>query len=399
MADDLKFSAPPVMRSHPVNPTEPIDTLPELLNHLHQAAYVEMSTIPMYLYAAFSIETRGYSQWDPGVGASRLIRSIVVEEMLHLTLVRNLLVALGDGADVTFYDDKFMPKYPSTMLHRSPPLLLHLGKCTPDQVRDVFMEFERPKPDPLDPPPPDGWYATVGEFYRAIEDGLRRLDQTMGAKLWAGNQPDLQYVAAYWNRDGGGKPLLVHDLQSALDALKTIVEQGEGLEPGEPTVPVDPVHPKAGLDELPHYTKFQRIAEGIEGIGTLHDFRTDPHAGDYAADAGLTALNTLFNAAYSYVMHMLDVIFRTSWKDLKPGESNFRYHLERSFISAMQGILVTLAETMAAVPAGPTFEYYALPEQGKQAHLIELCDKAMTYFPQLGGDNSVRWLLAKLPDV
>ncbi|MCA6091099.1 ferritin-like protein [Streptomyces sp. SCA3-4] len=399
MTGQADVSLPAVLRSHPVDPTEPIETLEQLLNHLHQAAYLEMSTIPMYLYAGFSIETRGYSQWDPGVGASRLIRSIVVEEMLHLTLVRNLLVALGDGGNVTFYDQGFLPRYPSLMLHRWPPLELHLGRCTTEQVRDVFMEFERPKPNPWDIPPPEGWYSTIGELYRAVEDGLRRLDQNMGPKLWANNQPDVQYVAAYWNKDGGGEPLLVHDLQSALDALKTIVEQGEGMEPGTPSVPIDPVHPKAGLDELPHYTKFQRIAEGIEGIGTVRSLPTDPHAPDYAGDAGLTALNSLFNAVYCYVLHMLDVIFRTSWKDLKAGESNLRYHLERSFISVMQGVLVTLAETMAAVPAGPTFEHWPLPERGRKAHLVELCDKAMASFPRLGGDNSVRWLLGKLPDV
>jgi hypothetical protein len=40
-----------------------------------------------------------------------------------------------------------------------------------------------------------------------------------------------------------------------------------------------------------------------------------------------------------------------------------------------------------------------LPRIGKRDHLIQLCDVAMRYFPVLGGDNSVRWLLAKMPDL
>ncbi|MFJ9841295.1 hypothetical protein ACIRYZ_12600 [Kitasatospora sp. NPDC101155] len=48
--------------------------------------------------------------------------------------------------------------------------------------------------------------------------------------------------------------------------------------------------------------------------------------------------------------------------------------------------------------AGPTFEFHRLPATGKKLHLMGLCDAAMVHFPQLGGDNSVRWLIGKLPD-
>lgn len=46
-----------------VKPDQPIRSHADLVNHLHQAAQVEMSTIPMYLYAAYSIETKGHNQW------------------------------------------------------------------------------------------------------------------------------------------------------------------------------------------------------------------------------------------------------------------------------------------------------------------------------------------------
>jgi uncharacterized protein (UPF0276 family) len=49
--------------------------------------------------------------------------------------------------------------------------------------------------------------------------------------------------------------------------------------------------------------------------------------------------------------------------------------------------------------AGPTFEYHQLPRIGKKEHLLQLCDEAMRYFPALGGDNGVRWLIGKMPDI
>ncbi|MEV5571884.1 ferritin-like protein [Spirillospora sp. NPDC052269] len=399
-----------ILEAFPVDAAEGIKTEKQLVNHLLQAAAVEMQTIPMYLYAMFSLSGHGNSRWDAGIGARRLIRSIVVEEMLHLCLVRNVLVALGHGDEVKFYEERFIPDYPEFMLHRHPPLLLHLGKCDTELVRKVFMEFERPKAPKDEGKPPKGQYATVGLFYKAIMKGVERLSKEKGKELWKNNKPDLQYVEAYWNRDGGGEPLVVLDDKTAQQALHMIVDQGEGVDPKRPSVPIDPLNPKPGLDELPHYTKFQRIAEGIEPIGPVWLVGTDPKGYQYEGDPAATSINDLFNAAYCYVLHMIDVLYKTSGKDVKPGVSSARYGLERTFIAAMQGLLANIAEMMVAqtIAKGrskdaqqiaPTFEYVDLPAKGKKEHLIDLCNKAMPHFPQLGGDNSTLWLLNKMPDI
>ncbi|MER7842490.1 ferritin-like protein [Kitasatospora sp. NPDC096077] len=391
-----------------VNAAEPITTRDELIRHLKQAARLELLAVPMYLYPSFSIASRGYSQWDPGMGAFRLIRSVVVEEMLHLCLVRNLLVALGEGDKVKFNDRDFMPTFPMYMPHRWPPLQLHLGPCSRELVRDVFMEFEKPAPKGSQQPMEPGWYPSIGKFYEAVGEGLKFLDSEL-PDLWKSNQPDLQYVAAYWNKDGGGEPVLIKDLKTAQDALKIIVDQGEGTKDDRLTVPIDPLKPVPGLDEMPHYIKFKRIGDGIEPIGPVWPLPTDPQAKLYADDPAVTSLNTLFNAMYCYVLHMIDLLYHTSRSDVRPGVQSPRYHYERTFVSAMQGILVSVAELMAAtqvtVPqpmvlhAGPTFEYHRLPGAGKnKQHLMKLCDAAMAHFPQLGGDNSVRWLISHLPD-
>lgn len=402
---------PAVLNAHPVDAAVGITNTDELRNHLIQAAAVEMQTIPMYLYAMYSIAGQGTSRWSPGISAQRLIRSIVIEEMLHLCLVRNMLVALGWGDQIRFYDEDFMPDFPEYMLHRHPGLLLRLGRCDRRLVRNVFMAFERPDPSPGEGTPPNGQYATIGRFYKSVGDGLQRLNDSYGAELWENNRPELQYMSAYWNKDGGGSPMVVKDLVTAKEAMRMIVEQGEGADPTRPSVPIDPLNPRAGLDELPHYTKFQRIADGIEPIGPVWKVPTDPKSFMYEDDEAAASIDRLFNATYCYVLHLIDTLYQTPGTDVRPGNTSRRWYLERMFISAMQGLLANIAEIMVAQPCrsgpmaedklqmAPSFEYVGPPTIPWKRHLIELCDKAIVHFPQLGGDNSVRWLLAGMPDV
>ena len=55
-----------LLSEYPIDAKKPIETVDELQTHLVHAAMVELSTIPLYLYAAYSIQTDGYSQWSPG---------------------------------------------------------------------------------------------------------------------------------------------------------------------------------------------------------------------------------------------------------------------------------------------------------------------------------------------
>ena len=110
----------PILETRPIDAQKGIHSIESLRHHLQHAAVVELSTIPLYLYAAYSIKTSGYDQWAPGISAFRAIRSVVIEEMLHLALARNLLVAVGGGDDFKLYDPAVVPKYPEAMLHRVP---------------------------------------------------------------------------------------------------------------------------------------------------------------------------------------------------------------------------------------------------------------------------------------
>ena len=112
-----------------------IETVDDLRSHLVLATRVELSTIPPYLYAMYSIE-------DQESEAARLIASVVVEEMLHVALITNLLLAVG-GEPSFRYD--LIPSYPGFLAHHQPDLLLELRECTPELIEGTFLEIEKPR--------------------------------------------------------------------------------------------------------------------------------------------------------------------------------------------------------------------------------------------------------------
>ena len=68
-------------------------------------------------------------------------------------------------------------------------------------------------------------YATLGQLYRGIQDGLKYLAQKYGPEQLFLGRPAVQADARYF-----GMPALtpVRDLDSALQAVNIIIEQGEG---------------------------------------------------------------------------------------------------------------------------------------------------------------------------
>ena len=76
----------------------------DLYPWLQNAIELEHSTIPPYLTAMFSLK--------PGTNdeIARLIGSIVHEEMLHMTIVGNILIAIGGHPAINV--PRFIPKYP-----------------------------------------------------------------------------------------------------------------------------------------------------------------------------------------------------------------------------------------------------------------------------------------------
>jgi hypothetical protein len=194
---------------------EPISTVEDLTLHLQWALSVELSTIPPYRCALYSLK-------DRTTDAARLVRDVVIEEMLHMALVSNLMNAIGGQPSLA---GDYVPLYPGFMPHHADGgPFIQLQPLSAELARVVFMAIEQPELDRHAPAQGDD-FATIGQFYKAIELGFGHCADAH-PRLFerdTGFQRADTYVGG-----GGGELIVVHDLASAKRALEEITEQGEG---------------------------------------------------------------------------------------------------------------------------------------------------------------------------
>lgn len=223
-------------------------TGPEDLHDLVQKAIeLEHSTIPTYLAAYYTLKL-GTNQ-----PVAEILRSIIVEEMLHMSIASNLLIAMG-GRPVI---DKpgFIPTYPGPLPMNIGDLIVPIAKCSLDLVEHIFMEIEKPE-HPIDiqalRAAPD--YHTIGEFYAALDAKITEL----GPKAFEKGRFDEEMVDNTWFP--ADQLFRITDATSASAAIEVIVRQGEGTRQS----PLDAQHEPA------HYYRFQQIVKGRRLI-TDHD--------------------------------------------------------------------------------------------------------------------------------
>lgn len=226
-----------------------IDTLADLRQHLQCAIELEHTTIPPYLCALYSLDP------ERNRAAVEVLTSVLVEEMLHLALAANLLNAVG-GEPVIDHPRLLAP-YPRCLPHAVRSLevsLLPFGR----EALDLFLRIEQPAP--LDAPSEDEGYETIGQFYAAIESGLRALVDRHGEAVVFGGDPARQLTDAHLP-DGSGRIFAVTDLETAVAALREIVEQGEGADHTEVwDGTADMFHPER--QQVAHHYRFRELAEG-----------------------------------------------------------------------------------------------------------------------------------------
>ncbi|CAH1248482.1 Hypp8163 [Branchiostoma lanceolatum] len=268
--------------------------LTELLENLNLALRLEWATIPPYLSAYYSIK----DGFNTKVGT--LIKSIVVEEMNHLSLVANIINAIG-GTPVLNNTD-LIPTYPAPLpggCHQS--ITIQLAKCSLHQIHDIFMVIEMPEcsgkiieninaleildgdmsyttefdasdfasTDPVRSKCSDLEPETLEALLEEVTTKCKEMVEnyqpdTIGAIyihkilcpmidlykrgiLRFGEDPSKQYP----------RPFPVTDLCTAIMAIHLIVDQGEGGNP------CDPFYKGInGERELSHYYKFAEIVHG-----------------------------------------------------------------------------------------------------------------------------------------
>jgi hypothetical protein len=217
---------------------KPLATVEDAVSMLQTAIGVEFGTLPPYLYAMFSI--------PPGenVPAASRIKSVLLQEMVHMCLACNILNAIGGNPALT------PPVYPGFLPGGigpdGKPLKLHLLRFSKEAMRQA-MDIEEPV-DPLDfPDAPmlEGLAAapvavTIGQFYAALDAFLA----TLPGNAWKSNRNQIADDQFFT-----GQLFAVNSYPDAHRAISIIVSEGEGAK----DTPLD------FQDELAHFYRFSEV--------------------------------------------------------------------------------------------------------------------------------------------
>lgn len=332
-----------------------IRTIESLRDHLQTALVLEHSTIPPYLCALYSIKD------GRNTAASEIIRSVVMEEMLHMTLVSNLLNSIG-GKPRTSHP-QFIPVYPGYLPHSSKSFLVPLMKFCKESV-EVFLKIE--KPEKPGAKPEDDYYHSIGQFYQAIEEAFERLDHDNDVDLFCGDR-NRQVLPDTWYY-GAGRVVEVFNLETAKLAITEISEQGEGL----PDSIEDGDKRLFGQQmEVAHYYRFNEIYQGrqyteidtpnsgptgselpIDWQAVL-DMRPNPKISQYDEHPEIKRIMHRFNCSYMDLLDLIEAGFNGRPASLMEA-TNKMYELKDQAIS-----LMNIPSGDGHTTVGPSFEYVA----------------------------------------
>jgi Ferritin-like len=337
----------------------------DLREHLQAAVELELLVIPPYLCALYSLH--------PGTNeeAALIIRSVVVEEMLHMILAANVLNAVGGKPEIAGGD--WVPSYPTKIPYHQGPLEVGLRPFGYPAL-ETFLAIEKPSYPLSDPPRasaaarrprlmtlgPDGeGYRTIGAFYDAVEAGLRSLVERKGPEAVftgkAGRQVGPEHYYA-----SGGHAIPVGDLDTACEAIKEVVEQGEG----EPTGPA----PEFDADrDLAHFYRFDELRLGrrylrddrpghptgapiVLDLEAVYPMKPNLHMSDIRAPE-LRRIAEACNVIWSTLLRRLETALTGSPEELQNAVGTM-FELK---YAACELLRIPLADD-SGFNAGPTFE-------------------------------------------
>ncbi len=323
---------------------------------LQAAVTLEFSTLPPYLTAIWSVK-------DPLHLVADSILNILQEEMLHMALSCNMLVAIGGRPEIK----TAVPVYPGKLpggVH--PELTVSLAGLS-DAMLEAFMEVERPKHpghfeslearEDLDAvavdeggDDPDDF--TIGEFYNEILAAFMRLD------------PD---ISTDRQISGPLAWLVIKDLDDVKRAIDTIETQGEGSSGT----------PNRSAGNLSHYFRFAELRERKKLVQDLEtgkwEFK-DPieldmdkdvwpvgqapaggYTDDVVEDSDVRHLMRGFNLTYSRLLDLLDTVWKTDG-----GQANFWHAIETMFELEQFSLPLMQIARPDGKHYGPDFRY--IPE-------------------------------------
>ncbi|MDR3515037.1 MAG: ferritin-like protein [Azospirillaceae bacterium] len=346
-----------------------ITTLEELKSYLYSAMQLEHATLPPYLVALYSIK--------PGTNldATQIIRVVAVEEMLHLTFAANLLNAIGGEPDLTV--PGFVPNFPTYLPDGEQEFLVHLAPFSRQTIEN-FLQIERPSLAPsgvnklvarrehgpflhlgTHPRQTTMRYYSIGDFYKAIEDGLVYLEgeaQKQGKTIFTGDAG--RQITSQYYYSGGGHLHPVTDLATAVTAIRLVIEQGEG----QTATIYD------SQKELAHYYRFDQLIHGryyrsgdaIEhptgepvsvDWDAAYPVKTDVKLADIPAGSELHQAAAAFNQAYARFLAEITEAYNGKPHKLMEAVAHMF-----EFRNAMTVLIRNPLPGSNGLYAGPTFE-------------------------------------------
>ena len=360
---------------------KPINTIEDLRASLQQAIELEHATIPTYLTTMFSCGVT-HNQ-----NVANIIKSVVIEEMLHMSIAANVLNAVGGHPVIN--RPGFIPSFPGPLPGGvAEGLTVTLEKMTKEHVKNVFMAIEEPE----HPIVIEGgklanrkmlstsfsiynWTEeeemTIGEFYTIIKEKITILEEEAiahGTTIFTGSL-DVQFVDPMWFPTSELFPIT--DVSTSHKGIDIIIDQGEGTtsdpfdEEGQPA----------------HYYRFQEIVEGRELVkdpsapsgysfsgavipflptevtNTVNNPRTDnpnnePDVYIYTPGTQEYIQNKLFNFNYTNLLNALHLTFNGEQERINDA-MGMMYALRLSALQLMQIPLANKPSYFAA----PSFQF------------------------------------------
>src|SRR5256714_1239884 len=338
-----------------------------LIYMLCQAAELEHGIMCQYLYAAFSLK----QSEDEGLTAEEAdavqrwrkhISHIATQEMLHMSLVQNLLSAIGAAPHLS------RPNYPQPASHYPAGVHLVLVPFGEEALRH-FMFLERPEgmdihdaagmaafeqAAPVSGPrvqvgdivPRGQDFATVGHLYRSIEAGIAHLAEKLGEQALFVGPPRAQATQPYF---GWPELVAVTDVASAQQAIDEILEQGEG-----PRGQWRDAHFGQFVAILDEYQQLREANPDFDPVRPVVPVNVRPAERDVDIPlvGDLVAQRTmdLFNVSYEILLLMLQRFFAHT----EETDPQLRA-LADATIALMFQALKPLGDLVTTLPAGPDY--------------------------------------------
>lgn len=353
-----------------------IDTREELVNALREACVIEHGLMVQYLYTALTIRrsARDGLTNSQQVHARRwqaaLLR-VAHEEMVHLSMVCHVLMAIGGVPKLgrpnlpqnqDYYPFKFdlIPfsdlalyrfmvfELPRDMPPPTPPIKARVG------LRSLDLDAAA-VPDPL-------VWQYVGELYAQIANGLTELPE---AELFL--RPNLTGPRQWFNEQ---EPEVgaIRDAPSALEAIRFIIEQGEG----SPTNSAESHYRTFEITRAEYYANGMfEVAKDVPMNPATRKHRETQGTIALIRNAQSRAAVEAFNAVYALTLFALQFQFSLA-PNVVHGTDPARERLRRVVRYSCKQLMTTgirpMAEIVTELPfdepenparAGPSFEIYS----------------------------------------